>query len=90
MWADEDPFGRYMLSVPSFKWYKAGKIKIPRMSMRCELYGKELFIIGGREEFTDEFEAGCYGTPATIWDLDKQDTVDIHDVRILSPFTSHF
>ncbi|KAF9894833.1 hypothetical protein FE257_004454 [Aspergillus nanangensis] len=56
------------LSIPSFKWYRAGSLDEGRMSLTCAPYGRQIFGIGGRLAWADDSEAGCYDMPAFVYD----------------------
>ncbi|KAA8914640.1 hypothetical protein FN846DRAFT_926013 [Sphaerosporella brunnea] len=68
-----------MLAVPSFKWYSTGTWFTPRMSINCEIVGKQLLAVGGRLALANGAEAGCYGTPVLNWDLNQRATVSTWD-----------
>ncbi|KAL2863953.1 putative cell wall anchored protein [Aspergillus lucknowensis] len=60
------------LSIPSFKWYKAGGLTKGRMTHTCQAYGRQIFGLGGRQAWADNFTAGCYDTPAFIYDAQSE------------------
>ncbi|GIK03408.1 hypothetical protein Aspvir_007477 [Aspergillus viridinutans] len=62
---------RSYLSVPSFHWYKAADLEQQRMTLVCEAYGPQVFGIGGRINWADDQDAGCYTMPAFIYDVNS-------------------
>ncbi|KAL4739023.1 hypothetical protein BDV11DRAFT_215509 [Aspergillus similis] len=60
------------LSVPSFRWFRAGGLIKGRMSHTCHTYGRRIFGIGGRQAWADNSSAGCYGRPAFIYDAQSE------------------
>jgi hypothetical protein len=70
------------LSIPSFKWYSAAPLDKPRMTLTCVTYGRQIFGIGGRLAWADDSQAGCYDTPAFIYDAQSEVTRTSFDVSI--------
>ncbi|KAL5047125.1 hypothetical protein BDW71DRAFT_181117 [Aspergillus fruticulosus] len=60
------------LSIPSFKWYSAAGLSKGRMSHTCQTYGRQILGIGGRQAWADDFAAGCYDTPAFLYDAQSE------------------
>ncbi|KAL2833737.1 hypothetical protein BDW59DRAFT_138116 [Aspergillus cavernicola] len=60
------------LSIPSFKWYRAGGLARGRMTHSCQAYGRQIFGIGGRQAWADNSTAGCYDVPAFIYDAQSE------------------
>lgn len=60
------------LSIPSFKWFQAGPLNKPRMTHTCQSYGRQIFGVGGRLAWADDANAGCYGTPAFVYDAQSE------------------
>ncbi|KAB8264201.1 hypothetical protein BDV32DRAFT_135551 [Aspergillus pseudonomiae] len=60
------------LSIPSFKWFQAGPLNKPRMTHVCQAYGRQIFGVGGRLAWADDADAGCYDTPAFIYDAQSE------------------
>ncbi|KAJ0419206.1 hypothetical protein BJY00DRAFT_286482 [Aspergillus carlsbadensis] len=67
------------LSIPSFKWYTAKGLTEGRMSLACEAYGRQIFGIGGRLAWANGADAGCYDTPAFIYDAQTEAVTDQFD-----------
>ncbi|KAI9371697.1 hypothetical protein BJX61DRAFT_534554 [Aspergillus egyptiacus] len=67
------------LTIPSFKWYTAEGLPEGRMSLTCETYGRQIFGIGGRLAWANGAEAGCYDTPAFIYDAQSEAVTDRFD-----------
>ncbi|KAL3461828.1 hypothetical protein BJX64DRAFT_152016 [Aspergillus heterothallicus] len=67
------------LTIPSFKWYTAQSLPEGRMSLTCETYGRQIFGIGGRLAWANGAEAGCYDTPAFIYDAQSEAVTDRFD-----------
>ncbi|KAL2816667.1 hypothetical protein BJX63DRAFT_419866 [Aspergillus granulosus] len=67
------------LSIPSFKWYTAEGLSEGRMSLTCEAYGRQIFGIGGRLAWADGADAGCYDTPAFLYDAQTEAVTDHFD-----------
>lgn len=62
-----------ILSIPSFQWFSAGAATA-RMSLSCQGVGSQIFVMGGRTEFTvgggDDYDSVGY-----IYDTNKQASV---------------
>jgi hypothetical protein len=62
-----------ILSIPSFQWFSAGAA-IPRMSISCQRFGSQIFVMGGRTELSitggDDYESAAF-----IYDTNKQASV---------------
>ncbi|KAL5043597.1 hypothetical protein BDW71DRAFT_187728 [Aspergillus fruticulosus] len=76
------------LSVPSFRWFRAGGLTKGRMSHICHTYGRQIFGIGGRQAWADNSSAGCYGRPAFIYDAQSEVVRNEFDVCPLHPLSS--
>ena len=62
-----------VLSVPSFQWFNASAA-VTRMSIDCQRFGSQVFVIGGRTE--DSAIGGSdYNSIAYIYDMNKQASV---------------
>ncbi|KAJ6132649.1 hypothetical protein N7471_007864 [Penicillium samsonianum] len=72
------------LSIPSFKWYSAPPLDDPRMTLTCVTYGRQIFGIGGRRAWADDGKAGCYDTPAFIYDAQSEATRSSFDPALSS------
>ncbi|KAL4812318.1 hypothetical protein BDW67DRAFT_170416 [Aspergillus spinulosporus] len=73
------------LSVPSFRWFRAGGLTKGRMSHTCHTYGRQIFGIGGRQAWTDNSSAGCYGRAAFIYDAQSEVVRNEFDVCLSHP-----
>ncbi|KAE8422773.1 hypothetical protein BDV36DRAFT_309790 [Aspergillus pseudocaelatus] len=60
------------LSIPSFKWFQAGPLNKPRMTLVCQAYGRQIFGVGGRLAWAVDSGAGCYDMPAFIYDAQSE------------------
>ncbi|KAE8163035.1 hypothetical protein BDV40DRAFT_264045 [Aspergillus tamarii] len=60
------------LSIPSFKWFQAGPLSKPRMTLVCQAYGRQIFGVGGRLAWSVDSGAGCYDMPAFIYDAQSE------------------
>ncbi|KAE8379096.1 hypothetical protein BDV26DRAFT_176784 [Aspergillus bertholletiae] len=60
------------LSIPSFKWFQAGPLDKPRMTLTCQAYGRQIFGVGGRLAWADDAKAGCYDMPAFVYDAQSE------------------
>ncbi|KAL4742961.1 hypothetical protein BDV11DRAFT_166630 [Aspergillus similis] len=67
------------LSIPSFKWYSAAGLSKGRMSHTCQTYGRQIIGIGGRQAWADDSAAGCYDTPAFLYDAQSEVVRTIFD-----------
>ncbi|KAL2783093.1 hypothetical protein BJX66DRAFT_349881 [Aspergillus keveii] len=67
------------LSIPSFKWYTAKGLTEERMSLTCEVFGRQIFGIGGRLAWDDGADADCYDAAAFIYDAQTEAVTDQFD-----------
>ncbi|KAF7171758.1 hypothetical protein CNMCM6106_006140 [Aspergillus hiratsukae] len=72
------------LSIPSFHWHKAADIEQQRMSLFCQAYGPQVFGIGGRINWADDQDAGCYTMPAFIYDVNSETSRTTFDPAVTS------
>ena len=59
---------RSYLSIPSFKWYRAGSLTEGRMTHVCQPYGRQILGVGGRLAWAIDSKAGCYSEPVFLYD----------------------
>ncbi|KAF2663653.1 hypothetical protein BT63DRAFT_460768 [Microthyrium microscopicum] len=69
-----------VLSIPSFQWFTAAPART-RMSVSCQRVGSQIFVIGGRQNFTGR-GGEDYGSIAYIYDVNKQAAVDSFDPKL--------
>jgi hypothetical protein len=50
------------------------------MTLVCQAYGPQVFGIGGRINWADNQDAGCYTMPAFIYDVNSESSRSMFDV----------
>lgn len=61
----------WLLSIPSFTWYAAGSLETPLMSTDCQIFGRQVLIVGGRSLWSDD-DGGELGSPLYTYDAVAQ------------------
>lgn len=80
---------RSYLSIPSFKWYRAGSLTEGRMTHVCQPYGRQILGVGGRLAWAIDSKAGCYSEPVFLYDAVSEVDRTEFDVR-LSHMHAHY